>query len=376
MRLHLTIVAATALLLGPAIPVLAAELSLGGLSVSVGGDGKGGAKASASLGSAGGVASTVAAGGGNNGATVSAGGTKAAATVGRTTNATKGTNSSNGGKTTGSKTLASESTGGKTKDSKGSGAASLVSRTSSLKKLGDDKIDTDLRAPINLKLCRRLGLTGCGTHASSGGSQGLAKLTVGSDLLAPANLKLCRRLGLAGCGQGSPAGIGSGKGVAKCSIQKSRKTVDTASASPCPVLAAAAVTTKDKIRVARTPPAPKVRVEGTPAGTPLEPVDLAPARVDLEAIGSIGGFDQQRSFDEQQSYVDYLVERAIEILDYKGDDRQPAIAARMLSDAAEAGNREAMTRLAELYAAGDGVPVNPTRAEELLQQAAATGDGQ
>lgn len=73
------------------------------------------------------------------------------------------------------------------------------------------------------------------------------------------------------------------------------------------------------------------------------------------------------------SYADMLMERARVLLDARGQERNPALAARILTDAASTGSVSAMLLLAELYRKGDGVEKDVERAIGLLNGAIAAG---
>jgi hypothetical protein len=79
--------------------------------------------------------------------------------------------------------------------------------------------------------------------------------------------------------------------------------------------------------------------------------------------------------NEQEPYVDTLVDRANAILRLTGKDRDVDLSVALLLEAVRNNNTAAMRALAGILTKGDtGVPADPSRSEALLQQAIAAGD--
>ena len=74
------------------------------------------------------------------------------------------------------------------------------------------------------------------------------------------------------------------------------------------------------------------------------------------------------------SYRDQLIDRATRALEGTDGRRNPARAVALLQESVKAGSTRAMLILAELYAAGDGIPADFDKAISLLEQAAAAGE--
>jgi len=72
------------------------------------------------------------------------------------------------------------------------------------------------------------------------------------------------------------------------------------------------------------------------------------------------------------TYVQTIVSSARDLLEE--EPRDAALAAEMLTEAANAGNAEAMILLAGLHATGDGVPRDYAAAETLLKRAVEAGN--
>ena len=91
----------------------------------------------------------------------------------------------------------------------------------------------------------------------------------------------------------------------------------------------------------------------------------------LAQEGNSAGSVLSESQTGSPTYLQEIVARALALLERPV--RNPARAARLLKEAADAGDSTAMVALAQLYLSGDGVDVDAKRARELLKDAAGTG---
>ncbi len=97
-------------------------------------------------------------------------------------------------------------------------------------------------------------------------------------------------------------------------------------------------------------------------------LDGAPPALAQDAASSAG----DSGAAEAGTYLQTIVSAARDLIEQ--EPRDPALAAEMLTEAANAGNVEAMILLARLYADGDGVARDYGAAERLLNQAIAAGN--